>query len=86
LETVLTTLITREGDRRRGAGGMLVKWGLQRAIKDGVPAFIEASPAGKPLYMACGFSHVGDLHFDLAEFGFAEPVVVAKMAANLGSA
>lgn len=34
---------------------MLLKWGLDRADKDGLPVFLSASPAGKPIYEKRGF-------------------------------
>ena len=62
---------------------MLVRWGLGRAIKDGVPAYIEASVAGMPVYEKCGFTQVGTFSLDLGDFGIPEPVLLAKMAANV---
>ena len=61
---------------------MLVRWGLEQAIKDRVPAYIEATIAGKPVYEKCGFKQVGTNNIDLSEFGFPEPVTIANMAAN----
>ncbi|KAL4807455.1 acyl-CoA N-acyltransferase [Aspergillus unguis] len=35
---------------RRGLGGMLLKWGLDRADEKQVPTFISSSPEGRGLY------------------------------------
>jgi GNAT superfamily N-acetyltransferase len=52
--------MTRTGYRRRGAGRLLVEWGLAKAAEEGVPAYIEGSPAGTPLYEKCGFRIVDE--------------------------
>ena len=52
---ILTTLTTKVPHHRRGAGGMIVRWGIERAEEDGVPAFVEGSELGTPLYKV-GFS------------------------------
>jgi GNAT superfamily N-acetyltransferase len=46
---------------RRGAGKMLVNWGIQRADELGVKAFVEASPEGRRLYESCGFREVEEV-------------------------
>ena len=80
---VLTTLKTRESQRERGAGGMLVRWGVEQAKKDNVPAFLEAAPTRAPLYEKCGFRRVGELALHLQEYGYSEPVVLTRMVANM---
>ncbi|ORY72128.1 acyl-CoA N-acyltransferase [Pseudomassariella vexata] len=42
----------------RGAGGMLVKWGLDRADADGLEAYLVASPSGAPIYRRYGFEDI----------------------------
>lgn len=51
----LDMLCTHPEYRRRGAGGMLVSWGCERADADRVAAYVDASPSGKPLYEKFGF-------------------------------
>lgn len=41
--------------RRRGAGGMMMKWGCDLADLLGIPGWIEASPEGNFLYKTYGF-------------------------------
>jgi len=79
---VLSTLITKEPQRKRGAGSKLVEWGVQQAKNQNVPAYLEATPSGAPVYEKVGFRKVGERQIDLEEFGFPQPVVLALMAAN----
>ncbi|KAL9084878.1 MAG: hypothetical protein Q9159_004999 [Coniocarpon cinnabarinum] len=80
---VLTTIMTRAPHRQRGAGGMLIKWGVDKARSDNVPAFLEAVAERVPLYEKFGFRRIGDTTLDLREHGFDQPVVLQHMAANL---
>jgi GNAT superfamily N-acetyltransferase len=41
--------------QRRGTERMLMSWGTERCDELGIPAYLEASPFGYPLYRACGF-------------------------------
>lgn len=60
---------TKDPDhQRRGAGAMLVKWGCSQADKAGLPAFLEASDAGKKLYERNGFAAVHTEYFDLSKY------------------
>lgn len=34
----------------RGAASRLLKWGLERADRDGLPAYLEATDVGEPIY------------------------------------
>jgi GNAT superfamily N-acetyltransferase len=66
---VLDTLVTLPDHHRRGAGGMLVKWGCEKADELGVEAFLEASLMGQPLYARYGFEPVKEAGIDLREYG-----------------
>ncbi|KAF2140462.1 uncharacterized protein K452DRAFT_359538 [Aplosporella prunicola CBS 121167] len=46
--------------QRRGAGTLLLRWGLEEARKRGLPAYLEATEEGKELYLKEGFRDVGD--------------------------
>lgn len=48
-------LCTHPDYRGRGAGKMLVAWGCEQADKDRVPAYVDASRDGHPLYARYGF-------------------------------
>jgi GNAT superfamily N-acetyltransferase len=43
---------------RRGAGRMLVHWGLQRARAEGVCASVIASEGNAPFYLKCGYDEI----------------------------
>lgn len=69
---VLDTLVTHPDHHRRGAGGMLVQWGCEKADELGVEAFLEASPMGQPLYARYGFEPVKEVGLDLKKYGADE--------------
>lgn len=48
---------------------MLIQWGCDIAQKHGVPAFLEASPAGLPVYQKSGFEEVDRFVFNLEKYG-----------------
>lgn len=78
---VLAVLITREGYRKRGAGGMLVDWGLKQAERDNVPAYVEASAMGLPVYLRCGFKTDGEpLNIDLSRLGLEQPMRPTRLS------
>ena len=56
---ILTTLVTRRGWRGKGAGGMLVEWGVTKAEEMGVVACLEADPMAVGLYERFGFGKWG---------------------------
>nr|GAT51498.1 predicted protein [Mycena chlorophos] len=43
----------------RGIGKALLRWGLDQADAEGIPAYLEASDEGLPLYQKSGFEVVG---------------------------
>ncbi|KAF2684877.1 hypothetical protein K458DRAFT_338040 [Lentithecium fluviatile CBS 122367] len=65
----LQVLVVDPEEQRRGAGAMLIQWGLERADKAQLPCFLEASEAGRPLYARWGFEAVAEEVFDLAKYG-----------------
>ncbi|POR38561.1 Uncharacterized protein TPAR_01259 [Tolypocladium paradoxum] len=44
--------------QRRGIGKMLLDWGLEQAVKEGIDCYLVATPAGRPFYQAAGFDVV----------------------------
>ena len=66
---VLHLLVTDPKHHRRGAGAMLIAWGLGKADSARLPGFLEASPMGKPLYARMGFKPIHEEVFDLAKYG-----------------
>ena len=55
----LWLLATHPSYRRRNAGTVLARWGVDRAQSKGWPATVLASPMGKLLYEHVGFREVG---------------------------
>lgn len=66
---LLGTLTTHPDYQRKGAGIMMLEWGLKEADRLGLPAYLEASPAGKPLYERYGFENVGEMTMDVRPWG-----------------
>ena len=52
---ILQYMATDKAWRRQGAATACVKWGLERCEELGVPAYLEASPDGFPVYKKLGF-------------------------------
>jgi hypothetical protein len=78
---ILMHMVTRTSQRGRGAAGMLIRWGMEQAEKEGVPAYLEAGVTGKPIYERLGFKQVGDLlEVNLREYGIQMTFVMCKMA------
>ena len=51
----LTLLATDPHYERRGAGTLLVQWGLDKCKAEHYPAYLEATPEGSGLYKRLGF-------------------------------
>jgi GNAT superfamily N-acetyltransferase len=68
--TVEVSLIaTLPEHQRKGAGIMLMNWVCARADELGLPAMLEATDAGRPLYERYGFVPVKEHVYDLAPYG-----------------
>jgi hypothetical protein len=48
---------------------MLLKWALDQADQAQLPAYLEASDMGKPLYARWGFEERKEVIFDLTKYG-----------------
>ena len=60
---------------------MLISYGVERAREDGVPAYLEATASGMPVYQRCGFRQVGDVvPWDMRPYGIDLMFNLAKMA------
>jgi GNAT superfamily N-acetyltransferase len=67
---VLQMLVTDPEHHKRGAGGMLVKWGCEElADKKGLEILVGASTLGKILYERSGFVEVGKFDFEFRKWG-----------------
>ncbi|KAI1819638.1 acyl-CoA N-acyltransferase [Xylaria intraflava] len=70
--------------QRRGAGKMLVMWGVEESGRLGLPAFLESSTEGHSLYLTCGFRDIDAYAIDLSKWGRAEKHVNYIMALEHG--
>ena len=70
---VLMNLVVEPAWQRKGAGGLLTRWGMERMEEKGFPGFLEASEAGYPLYKSLGWSDATPV-----KFGDGEDALVLK--------
>ncbi|SMQ55002.1 unnamed protein product [Zymoseptoria tritici ST99CH_3D7] len=69
---LLHALCTLPEHERRGAGSLALEWGAAKADELGLPAYLEGSPKGVPLYKKFGFEVVESLPLDARDFGYHE--------------
>jgi len=77
---ILDTLTTHPDHHRRGAGGMLVKWGTDKADQLGLESYLEGSSQGSALYQRHGYQPVQEIKCDFSEFGGGPDVHVVSCA------
>lgn len=77
---VLMHLVTRPSQRKRGAAGMLINWGIEKGKEEGVLVYLEAGAMAKHVYEKLGFRQNGEhLVVDLRGHGMDMDFVMAKM-------
>ncbi|TPX08251.1 uncharacterized protein E0L32_001853 [Thyridium curvatum] len=54
----LECIATSKEHQGRGAGGMLVRWGVERADRDGVESYLDSTAEGRGLYVKHGFREI----------------------------
>ncbi|KAI0203849.1 acyl-CoA N-acyltransferase [Astrocystis sublimbata] len=69
--------------QRRGAGRMLVMWGVEEARRLGLPAYLESSLDGHSLYLSCGFRDIDMQSIDCTKWGKDTAMVNYVMALEL---
>lgn len=57
----LQALGTPPSFTRRGLAGRLVRWGMDRAVRDGVVAALLAAPLARNVYPRLGFVELGTI-------------------------
>ncbi|CAI6341520.1 unnamed protein product [Periconia digitata] len=65
----LHLLVVHPEHQRRGAGAMLLQWGVDKADELKLPAFLESSDAGKALYTKFGFEAHEVTSWDNTKYG-----------------
>ena len=65
---VLDIIHTHPSHQGRGAGTQLVKWGTDLADKQRLQCYLEASPAGYPLFRKADFEEVTEMEIDLNKY------------------
>lgn len=62
---------------------MLIDWGIEQAVKDGTPAYLEGGVMGKPIHEKYGFRQMGgELDLNLEGVGGDGRFSMAKMVYN----
>lgn len=64
--------------RRQGVGSACVRWGMEQCSQLGIPAYLEASELGKPMYEKLGWERVGDVQIDVHGSVHSFPAMVFK--------
>ena len=67
--TVLQMLAIHPNHQRKGLGSRLIRLGLEEADRLGARTYIEASPAGLPVYLRYGWRPVEEKLLDLRPYG-----------------
>jgi GNAT superfamily N-acetyltransferase len=62
-------LFTHPKHHRRGAGAMLLKWGIDQADKLELECYLESSVEGRALYERFGFKVLKEFRFNMTGFG-----------------
>lgn len=74
----LRLLVTHPDYQRRGAGGELVKWGIEKAKEDNLALALFASPIGGHLYRKLGFRELSVMKIQVD--GETESISTSVMA------
>ncbi|PGH16627.1 hypothetical protein AJ80_05129 [Polytolypa hystricis UAMH7299] len=76
----LTILVVAPDFQGQGIGSALIKYGLDIADKENMPAWLEASEAGYPVYKKFGYKDVQVVKFDAGKYtGEGEEVTSVGM-------
>ncbi|KAF1995860.1 hypothetical protein P154DRAFT_525963 [Amniculicola lignicola CBS 123094] len=66
---MLNSLATHPDHERRGAGSMIVKWGVEKADELNIETYLNSSKIARPLYERHGFVLVEGVEFDRTVWG-----------------
>lgn len=76
---VLALLVTSSEHRCKGAGSLLLQWGIEKAEEMGLPCYLQASEEGRRLYEKYGFEAIDAKEFDLSEYGLEGVEMMTEM-------
>ncbi|EUC47629.1 hypothetical protein COCMIDRAFT_3424 [Bipolaris oryzae ATCC 44560] len=76
---LLELLVTSSKHRRRGAGSLLVQWGLAKSEELQLPVFLQASAQGQQLVQNYGFETIDRVKFTLADYGLTGTELMSVM-------
>ena len=61
--------MTDSQHRQRGAGSLLVQWGIEQSDATGLPCYLQASEQGRRLYEHYGFQEIDTVEYNLSDYG-----------------
>jgi hypothetical protein len=77
---ILMHMVTHPAHRRKGAAGLLMKWGVEQSEITQAPVYLEAGVMGKPIYERYDFVEMGDpIVADLRKYGVDMTLSMCKM-------
>ena len=65
----LRLLAVHPNHQRRAIGSLLLRQGLERADRSGLPVYLDSAVMGKPLYERHGFKVTSEMPLDCLEYG-----------------
>lgn len=65
----LHILVVRPEYQGRGAGRLMIRWGIDRADAEGLPCYVDSTPVAKAVYKRYGFEEVDRLVIEKADHG-----------------
>ncbi|KAF2704565.1 hypothetical protein K504DRAFT_461327 [Pleomassaria siparia CBS 279.74] len=66
---MLNSFATHPDHHRKGAGTMLLKWGLNKADEEGLVTYLDTTTLARPIYEKHGFTVVTAFEFDRRPWG-----------------
>lgn len=66
---MLNAFATHPDHQSRGAGSLLLNWGLQKADREGLVTYLDATETGRPVYEKRGFKLVKATEWDRVPWG-----------------
>jgi predicted GNAT family N-acyltransferase len=83
--TVLALLVTDSQHRQRGAGSLLVQWGIEQSGATGLPCYLQASEQGRRLYEHYGFQEIDTVEYNLSDYGLEGVEKMTEMLREPGT-